>query len=300
MQQLLQEFTTELAPWRPAQVSGTCDKHTADLIAEFQKRVMRMNPPSGKVDPESPTLYALNKMCGPASSASGTAADLESALSLLKTEAANFGSRFIKDASVRQGYIRETEFIAKTIREEVTAGRLTALEGAQEANKIRNSIMDAARLSSSDLGRAQAEALKATGKTLQELEEYYARKLFQKGFSSLTQADKNRVWLEIVDASGRPRPAMNLKAARLAKVGRGFILVSVAFAVYNVATAENKGRQVVKEGVTAGAGVLGGMAGGAAAGMACGPGAPVCVAVGVFVGGAMAALGADLTFDWLW
>ena len=83
-------------------------------------------------------------------------------------------------------------------------------------------------------------------------------------------------------------------------MGRGLIFVSVAFAVYNVATAENKGRQVVKEGATAGAGVLGGMAGGAVAGLACGPGAPVCVGVGIFVGGAIAALGADVTFDWLW
>jgi hypothetical protein len=42
------------------------------------------------------------------------------------------------------------------------------------------------------------------------------------------------------------------------------------------------------------------MAGGAAAGLACGPGAPVCVAVGVFVGGALAALGADFAFEFAW
>lgn len=77
------------------------------------------------------------------------------------------------------------------------------------------------------------------------------------------------------------------------------MVVTVAFAVYNVATAEDTGQAIAREGVGLGAGLVGSMAGGAAAGLACGPGAPVCVAVGVFVGGALFALGADLTFDWI-
>lgn len=67
-----------------------------------------------------------------------------------------------------------------------------------------------------------------------------------------------------------------------------------------MATAEDKERQIAKEGATSGAGFVGGMIGGAVAGLACGPGAPVCVAVGVFVGGAAAALGTDFAFDSLW
>lgn len=301
IQQLLYEAAAELTPLRPAQVTGTCDQATKQLISEFQRRVVRMNPPSGRVEPGSPTLFTLNRMCGPVPPApAANRIDLETALSELKTEAGNFGQRFIQDQRVRAGYIRETEFVAKTLRDEVQALRLTPQEAAIEANKIRNSIMESARLQSSDIGRAQAEALKQTGKTLAELEEHYARKLFNKSFGSLTQSDKNRVWMEIVEASGRPRPTMNAKSARMARLGRAFVLLSVGIAVYNVATAENKGRQVVKEGATAGAGVLGGMAGGAAAGAVCGPGAPACVVVGVFVGGALAAFGVDVTFDWLW
>ena len=227
-------------------------------------------------------------------------ADLESALNVLKTESVNFGYRFINDGKVRQAYIRNTEQVANMIRQEVQAGRLTPGEGALEANKLRNGILDAARIKSSDIGRAKAEALKEAGKTLQDLEEHYARKFFKKTFSALSIEERNRVWMEIVEASGRPRPAMNMKAARLAKVGRGLVFASIGFAVYNISTAEDKPRQIAKEGTTAGAGVLGGMAGGAAAGLACGPGAPVCVTVGVFVGGALAAFGADVAFDWLW
>ena len=45
-----------------------------------------------------------------------------------------------------------------------------------------------------------------------------------------------------------------------------------------------------------GGGIAGGVAGGAVAGLACGPGAPVCVTVGAFVGGALAAFGIDYFF----
>ena len=75
------------------------------------------------------------------------------------------------------------------------------------------------------------------------------------------------------------------------------IIFSLAVSVYNVATAEDKAKAAVNEGVVIGGGFAGGAAGGAVAGLACGPGAPVCVTIGVFVGGALGAFGADLAFD---
>ncbi len=50
------------------------------------------------------------------------------------------------------------------------------------------------------------------------------------------------------------------------------------------------------EATAASAGIGGSIAAGALAGLACGPGAPVCVTIGAFVGGALAALGAG--FIW--
>lgn len=118
--------------------------------------------------------------------------DLETALASFKAQASIFGVRHIHDGAGRLDYIRQTEFVAKTLIEEVQSGRLSPLEAAEEANKIRNFIMETARVSSSDIGRAQAQALKATGKSLQELEGYYAQKLFKSAFEKLTQADKTR------------------------------------------------------------------------------------------------------------
>lgn len=64
--------------------------------------------------------------------------------------------------------------------------------------------------------------------------------------------------------------------------------------MYAVATADDKVTTSGRELAVTGAGVAGGFAGGALAGLACGPGAPVCVTVGAFVGGALAAFGSDM------
>lgn len=226
-------------------------------------------------------------------------ASLEIALDALQAQAANFAQRYIRDARVRQGYVRDTQRFAEGLRADVAAGRMGVRQAAQQAVELRNSVMEAARLSSSDLGRAQAEALKATGKGLSELQEYYAQRLHKTSFSNLTGAQRNGVWKEIVASSGRANPRVSATTLRLARLGRGLALAAVAIAVYNIAVAENKSRALAKEGVTVGAGLAGSMAGGAVAGLACGPGAPVCVAIGVFVGGALFAFGADAGFDWL-
>lgn len=73
-------------------------------------------------------------------------------------------------------------------------------------------------------------------------------------------------------------------------------MLSLGVSVYNIAVADDPGAQAVEEGAVLGGGVLGGMAGGAAAGLVCGPGAPVCVGIGAFVGGALGAFGLSLFF----
>ena len=83
---------------------------------------------------------------------------------------------------------------------------------------------------------------------------------------------------------------------KLSHAGRGLIVISIALSVYTVATAENKVDAAGKEIVVTGAGIGGGIAGGALAGLACGPGAPVCVTVGAFVGGALVAFGVGLAW----
>jgi hypothetical protein len=77
------------------------------------------------------------------------------------------------------------------------------------------------------------------------------------------------------------------------------MVATLGIEIDNVAVAADKGKAVAREAVVSGGGFAGGAAGGALAGMACGPGAPVCVTVGEFVVGALGAVGADMSFGWL-
>jgi hypothetical protein len=70
----------------------------------------------------------------------------------------------------------------------------------------------------------------------------------------------------------------------------------MALSVYEIATAEDKTSATGRELAVTGAGIGGSIAGGALAGLACGPGAPVCVTVGAFIFGALAAFGVSYSF----
>ena len=83
---------------------------------------------------------------------------------------------------------------------------------------------------------------------------------------------------------------------KLSKAGRGLIVISISLSIYTIATADDKLDATKHEVLVTGAGIGGSIAGGALAGLACGPGAPVCVVVGAFVGGAFAAFSVD--YQW--
>jgi len=101
---------------------------------------------------------------------------------------------------------------------------------------------------------------------------------------------------EIVAASGRANPAIMKYLKFGARVGRGLVVLSLAMSIYNVATADDPAQAAKREGAIWGAGILGGAATGAVAGLVCGPGAPACVPVAAFIGGALAAFG--VSYAW--
>jgi hypothetical protein len=296
VQHLLRQNGHALVPAHLEMQPGRCDSQMIYLIELFQQRVVSMDPSTGLVEPNSRTWYALNGQSGP------TVQDavLDEALLLLESTAINFSERFIQDARVRANYVAEARRFAEEIVAEVQSGRLTPRHGAERAHLMRNSVLDAARLKSSDIGRAVAEAEKATGLTITQLMERYAQRLFSREFAELTAAEQDEVFLAIARAAGRPNQGFTAAARNLGRVGRGLIVVSIAFSAYSVATSDRPGRETARQGATIGVGFLGSVTGGAAAGAICGPGAPVCVGVGAVIGGVAFAFGAEITFDWLW
>ena len=127
---------------------------------------------------------------------------------------------------------------------------MSAEEGALKVQELRNALLDAGRLNSSDIGRAVAVLQKATGKTLEELQAKYADQLFKTEFATLNAAERDSVFLEIVRAGGRPNPNYTKLAARVGKAGKAVLIVSFAFAAYNVATSDRPGREAVKQSVS--------------------------------------------------
>lgn len=223
---------------------------------------------------------------------------LEASLSQLESTAIIFAQRSISDGKVREVYIRQTKILSQEYRAAVATGKISAKDAATQVQLLRNEILEVQRLRSSDIGRAKAVGLKKSGLKLSDLAEKYAKDKFGKPFVTLSDAQKNFVYLEIVESAGRPRTAVTASVGRFAVLARGLIVVTIGIAVYNISMAEDKSEAVAREGVVIGGGVIGGAAGGAVAGLACGPGAPVCVTVGVFLGGVLGAMGTDVSFGW--
>lgn len=110
-------------------------------------------------------------------------------------------------------------------------------------------------------------------------------------FKNLTSGKKDRVYASIVKSAGKSNEKISAALSRLSYVGRSLIVISLGISAYNIAVSTNKLSTTRTELLPTGAGIGGGIAGGALAGLVCGPAAPVCVTMGAFVGGALAAFG---------
>jgi hypothetical protein len=222
------------------------------------------------------------------------------AMDELQATVANAGGHLVIDSEGRRLYTRMIAEMSDDLKRQVAAGRLTWREAAVQAQETRNTIMEFVRARTTPVGRARAEALKKVGKTLDELVEHYARQLYgaKAEFGTLTVAQQNQVYAEIVASAGRSRESVTIAMQRMSRAGKGLLILSLAMSVYVVATADDKVDAAKHEGAATLAGIGGGIAGGAAAGLVCGPGAPVCVTVGAVVGGALAAFGVDYFHLW--
>jgi len=222
----------------------------------------------------------------------------EASIQALRSEIANVGVHLIIDAEARQAYSKQILKMASEIRISANTGRITWSVAAAQAQDTRNVIMDVIRSRSTPVGLAIAQQLKSEGKTLNELVARKTKQLYgqTRAFDGLSETKKNIVYSEIVKSAGKSNPKVTAKMKKLSSAGRSLVFLSIAISVYTVATADNKFNAAGKEIVITGASIEGGIAGGALAGLACGPGAPVCVTVGAFVGGALAAFGVGIAW----
>ncbi|HVJ50987.1 MAG TPA: hypothetical protein VM689_00900 [Aliidongia sp.] len=222
----------------------------------------------------------------------------EAVAETLRADVTMAASTVTWDAHVRQLYQRTISATVNQLRAEAQAGRISWHQAAEQASALRNDTMEILRTRSSPTGLAIAQAMKKEGLTFNGVVAKYTKKLFGEAadFTRLSQAEQESVYAAVIAAAGRSNPRVNAMLLGASRIGRGLLILSLAVSVYDIATSDDPVHTAEKEGAVTGAGILGGVAGGAAAGLVCGPGAPVCVGVGAFVGGALAAFGVS----WFW
>jgi len=220
-------------------------------------------------------------------------ASFDQTMRSLESQVANVGAHVTIDSTTRLAYSREIKAMAKKLEDDALAGKITWTEAANQAQETRNVVMEIFRRRSTPVGRAMAQYIKVKGYSLNELVARHAIRHYGENavFKNLSASQKDVVYASIVKSAGTSNLKVSTILTRLSYAGRGLIVISLGVSAYNIATSTDKVSAAGRELLSTGAGIGGGMAGGAIAGLACGPGAPVCVTIGAFVGGALAALG---------
>lgn len=222
---------------------------------------------------------------------------LQQAIDSFEAAATRFSLDYIKDANARQAYMTNIKRISDEVKAEVASGKMTVKEGAEFCQEMRNKIMEEARAVSSAQGLAKAESLKKDGATLEALLDKYAEKLFNKKFSQLDTAQKNKVYYSIIEASGRDNAKVTAGTRRMRIIGKVGLLVTAALAVHSIAIADNKPKEGIRQGAIIGGGVAGGLLAGLAVSTLCGPGAPICAIAVVLLGSIAGGYAAEETVD---
>jgi 23S rRNA maturation mini-RNase III len=210
---------------------------------------------------------------------------LEKALQSFEGAALKFSADAIADAEQRGNYNQHVQRVKAEMLAEVKAGRVSVKEAAQHCYEMRNKIMAEIRDRSSVQGRAVAENKKMVSRALEDLMNEKAVAIFGNRFNDLSPQQKNSIHYEIIESSARPSAKYNTTNKVLRVTGKVLIVVTIAYAAYDIANADNKTKETIKQGALIGGGIAGTMAAGAAVSTLCGAGAPICAIALMLAGG---------------
>ena len=113
-------------------------------------------------------------------------------ISVFQGDLSAAAARLSVDPRLRLEYSRRIKEMAADLTSRANRGFITWQQAAREAQETRNLIMEMIISRSTPLGRAMAEQIKSSGKTLNELVAKKATSLFgqQISFAALTEAQK--------------------------------------------------------------------------------------------------------------
>lgn len=228
---------------------------------------------------------------------SGGDVALTAAVDGLLSTSVTFGLALIQDSRARAGFAKATENAVAGLVLDVELGRMSSADAAAELHRLRGTLEVQLEAASSDVRRAWTGLRGSpTGETFHAAKKRVAEELFGEA-AELTPERMRAVQARLaVELTEDGAAAARFGTARTL-TGAGFIGISAAFAIHNIASAEDRMLAVAREAVLFGAGRLGAGLGGAAGAAACGPAAPVCVPVGALVGDVLFSMGAGALFD---
>ncbi|WP_371367254.1 hypothetical protein ACA097_26795 [Pseudomonas sp. QL9] len=223
---------------------------------------------------------------------------LDRALGSFEGAALKFSSDFISDAKQRENYNSNVKRVKATVLEQVKSGKVSVKEAAEFCYEARNKIMAEIRAKTSAHGLAIAEGRKKISKPLEQLLNEKSLRLHGEEFLKLGAEQKNSVYYELIESSARPDARFNTMNKVLKVTGKVMIVVTIAYAAYEISNAENKAKESVEQGTA----IAGGIAGAALASMAvslvCGPGAPVCTIALLLAGSVAGGMAASATTEY--
>ncbi|WAJ38199.1 hypothetical protein OU800_02875 [Pseudomonas sp. GOM7] len=222
---------------------------------------------------------------------------LDEAIASMEAMATRFSLDAISDAKTRASYAANIKRISAQVRTEVASGKITSQAGVEFCYEMRNKIMAEHRKITSAVGLAKAEQYKKTPPTLPKLFEKYANEKFGKAYDTLTAEQRKLIHYEIIEASGRDNAKFTKGTQRLRVLGKVGIVVTAAFATYEILNADNKVKETARQGMIIGGGAAGGFLAGLGVSLICGPGAPVCAIALVLAGSAAGGIAGSLAAD---
>jgi hypothetical protein len=223
---------------------------------------------------------------------------LQEAIDGFEAAAARFGADAIHDTNLREIYKENINRMSASVLEEVKSGKMTVKQGAEFCNEMRNKIMAETRQVTSPARLAKLQLIKPdSGVPLEESLNKYSVDLYKKPFSTLTGAERTKAYYSVIESAGRDNAKVTAGTKKLQIQGKVLILVTAVLAVGNVVLAENKKKEVIRQGAIIGGGLGGGFAAGLTVSWICGPAAPVCATAVVLIGSVAGGILAEAVVD---
>ena len=110
---------------------------------------------------------------------------------------------------------------------------------------------------------------------------------------------KTAIHYEIIESSGRPNANVSKGTKQMRVIGKVSILVTATLATYEIVSAENKTKEVARQGLILSGGAAGGFLAALGVSTICGPAAPVCAVAVVLIGSTAGGIAGSMTADYM-